>query len=112
VSLQDLQIMHVMKLAREFSGEQLLDETLSGESRSVEAVSAIYRFVVQHFGRDTESDVAKKFWPVCAMYLAGAGVTKEQLQKLRRPYPVYGEPGFRSILDEMREERPDLFDGD
>jgi len=108
VSLRDLQIMHVMKLAREFPGDPLLDECLVGEPRSVEAVSAIYRFVVQHFGRDTESDISKKFWPGCAMYLASAGFTKEQLQKLRRPYPVYGEPGFRSVLDEMREELPDL----
>jgi hypothetical protein len=110
MSSLDLQIMRVMKLAREFSGDQLLDETLAGEPRTVEAVCATYKFVVQHFGRDTESDVSKKFWPVCAMYLASMGFTKEQLQKIRRPYPVYGEPGFTSILDEMREERPDLFE--
>jgi hypothetical protein len=110
MSLLDLQIMHVMKLAKNFSDDELLDETLAGEPRSAEAVSAIYRFVVEHFGRDTESNVSRKFWLVCANYLVSAGYTIEQLQKLRRPYPVYGEPGFRSILDEMREERPDLFE--
>ncbi len=109
MSLLDLQIMHVLKLSREFSGDQLLDEALAGEPRSVEAVSSIYEFVCQHFGRDTDSDVSLKFWIVCGTYLVSMGVTREELQNLRRPYPRFGEPGFKSILDEMREERPDLF---
>jgi hypothetical protein len=112
MNLLDLQIMHVLKLSREFAGDQLLDEALAGEPRSIDSVSSIYEFVCRHFGRDTESDVSKKFWPICATYLASMGFTKEQLQKLRRPFPVFGEPGFKSILDEMREERPDLFEGD
>jgi hypothetical protein len=96
-------VITLVKLAREFVGDDLLNAAFDG-SQSVDKVSELYSFVVQNFARDTESDVAKKYWQCCATYLASQGLTKEQLQKLRRPYPVYGEPGFKSILDEMREE--------
>jgi hypothetical protein len=91
------------KLAREHAGDDLLNRTLDGQPKTVEVVSELYRFVVKTFGRDTESDVAKKFWIPCCYFLANAGLTKQELQKLRRPFPIYGEPGFRSIFDEMLE---------
>jgi hypothetical protein len=93
-----------MKLSRDTTIEDLLEVALDGEPKTVSAVSDLYLFVVQSFGRDTDSDVAKKYWQACGTFLANAGFTKEPLQKVRRPFPVYGEPGFKSILDEMREE--------
>lgn len=96
--------MELMKVASEFAGDDLLNRTLDGQVHSIEIVSELYKFVAQNFGRDTESNVAKKYWQCCGTYLASAGLTKSQLQKIRRPFPVYGEPGFRSILDEMRDE--------
>ena len=101
-------VMTLLKLAREFAGDDLLTAALDGKPRSPDTVSELYLAVVQNFGRDSESDVARKYWIACGTYLANAGFTKEDLQKLRRPYPVYGEPGFRSILDEMREEGYDV----
>jgi hypothetical protein len=96
-------IMSLLNLAREFAGDDLLNRALNGEPTTVESVSQLYRFIVQHFGRDTESDVAKKFWVPCCYFLANAGLSRQELQKLRRPFPVYGEPGFKSIFDEMLE---------
>jgi hypothetical protein len=104
--------MTLVKMSREFAGDDLMNRALDGEPATVESVSELYRFVVEHFGRDTESGVSKKFWIPCGFFLANAGLGREQLQKVRRPYPIYGEPGFRSILDELKEEQPDLFDGD
>ena len=100
--------MTLMKLAREFAGDDLLNRALEGQPQSVETVSELYKFVVQHFGRDSDSDIAKKFWAPCGFVLANAGLSRQELQKLRRPFPIYGEPGFRSILDEMRDEGWDV----
>lgn len=98
----------LMKLAREFAGDDLLNRALEGEAITAESVSGVYFFIAQHFGRDTESEVAKKFWVPVFYFLSKAGLTKEQLQKIRRPFPVGGEPGFRSILDEMYDEGHDV----
>lgn len=103
-----LDMIALMKLAREFTGNDLLNRALEGEPMTVESVSELYKFVVRNFGRDTESDTSKKYWACCAYYLANAGLTKEQLGTLRRPYPIFGEPGFRSILDEMAAEGHDV----
>jgi hypothetical protein len=100
--------MTLMKLSREFAGDDLLNRALDGQLATVESVSELYRFVVEKFGRDTDSGVAKKFWSPCGYFLANAGLSKEKLQKIRRPFPVYGEPGFRSILDEMKDEGWDV----
>lgn len=100
--------MALMKLTHEFAGDDLLTRALEGQPATVESVSELYRFVVQQFGRDTDSNVAKSFWVPCGYFLANAGLTKEELQRVRRPFPIYGEPGFRSILDEMRDEGWDV----
>jgi len=101
-------VITLLKLAREFAGDDLLTAALDGKPRSPDTVSELYLSAVQNFGRDTQSDVTRKYWIACGTYLANAGLAKEELQKLRRPHPVSGEPGFRSILDEMREEGHDV----
>jgi hypothetical protein len=104
----DYNSVKLMKLSRDNSIEDLLDAALDGHPKTVDAVSELYLSVVRVFGRDTESDVSKKFWQACGTFLANAGVTKEQLTKMRRPYPVAGEAGFRSVLDEFREQGWDV----
>jgi hypothetical protein len=104
----DYNVMRLMKLSRDTAIEDLLEAALEGKSKTADTVSELYLFVVQTFGRDTNSDVSKKFWQVCGTFLANAGLTKEQLQKIRRPFPVPGEPGFRNILGEFRDEGWDV----
>lgn len=94
----------LLKLSRECAGDDLLNRALDDEPATVESVSELYKFVVLQFGRDTNSEVSKKFWIPCGYFLANAGLTKEQLTKIRRPYPIFGEPGFKSIFDEMLED--------
>jgi hypothetical protein len=101
-------VFTIVKLSREFAGDDLLTRALDGTPQTVDTVSELYAFVVRYFGRDSESDTSKRFWACCAYYLASQGWTKDQLSKLRRPFPVYGEPGFLSIFDEMAAEGHDI----
>jgi hypothetical protein len=100
----------IMKCSREFAGDDLLVKTFEALDQvpTVETVKQLYRFIVEAFGRDDSSQVAKRFWRPVAFYLANNGVSKTELSQIRRPYPIYGEPGFRSILDEMYEEGHDV----
>jgi hypothetical protein len=104
----DYNSVKLMKLSRDNSIEDLLEAALDGEQKTVDTVSELYLFVVGIFGRDTKSAISQRFWQVCGTYLANAGLTKEQLQKIRRPFPEFGEPGFRSIIDEFRDEGCDV----
>ena len=90
--------------------EDLLDAALDGREKTLESVSKLYSFVLRHFGEGVTtagpagSSTTDKFWVACSAFLRESGVTDEELSKIRYPYPRAGEPGFRSILDEMREE--------
>lgn len=100
----------IMKCSREFAGDDLLVKTFAtlNQVPTTETVKKLYRFIVETFGRDDSSEVAKRFWPPVAFYLANNGVNKNELSQIRRPYPVYGEPGFFSILDQMYLEGHDV----
>jgi len=96
------EIMRLSKLTRESHGEALLAGALAGRERTVDNVVKLFGFITKYHGQD--SGVADKFWTVVGSFLEEAGLTSQQLHEIRRPYLVYGEPGFKSILDEMREE--------
>jgi hypothetical protein len=85
------------------SGDKLLDAALAGRDKSKESVTKLYSFVVKTFGYGTATD---KFWEACSPIL-GATMSNAELEKLRSPFPKPGEPGFRSILDEMHDEGRD-----
>jgi hypothetical protein len=103
------EIMRLMQLTRDESGENLLDAAIAGREKNVESVTKLWNFVLQNFGDDlsgkTPSRVTGKFWEACSGFLKAAGLTDMELEKLRHPFPSPGEPGFESILDEMHERQ-------
>jgi hypothetical protein len=94
------EIIRLNTLARDLSVDKLLDAALAGRDKSRESVTKLYSFVVKAFGYGAAAD---KYWEACSPIL-GATMSNAELEKLRNPYPKAGEPGFRSILDEIREE--------
>jgi hypothetical protein len=101
--LRGQEIMRLNTLARDLSVDKLLDAALAGRDKSKESVAKLYSFVVRAFGYGAATD---KFWEACSPLL-GATMSNAELEKLRNPYPKAGEPGFRSILDEMHDEGRD-----
>jgi hypothetical protein len=100
----------IMKCSRDSLDDDLLVKTFEALDQvpTPEMVKQLYRFIVETFGRDDSSGVAKRFWPPVALYLANNGVSKTDLAKLRRPFPLYGEPGFKSVLEEFKEQGWDI----
>jgi hypothetical protein len=101
------EIFRLLDISRNPKTEDILDAALDGREKTVESVSKLYNFVLRHFGdfaSNTPDTVVAKFWNACSEFLTASGWTTKQLDELRNPYPKAGEPGFRSILDEMREE--------
>jgi hypothetical protein len=99
-----------MRLSEEFAGDDVLTKALEAfdQQLTVETATKLYKFVVKTYGRDDASEVSKKFWVPVSHYLISNGVSKSELSQIRRPTPIYGEPGFKSILDEMYLEGHDV----
>jgi hypothetical protein len=95
------EIIRLNNLARDISADQLLDAALAGREKSQASVTKLYSFVVKAFGY---GEVTDKYWGACFEVLSATKMTDEQLNKLRNHSPKAGEPGFRSILDELRDE--------
>jgi len=101
------EIMRLMDLSRKTEVESLLDAALAGREQTVESVTKLFSFVLRNFGdfpSNAPSAVVVKFWSACSDFLAASGWTTKQLDELRNPYPKAGEPGFRSVLDEMSDD--------
>ena len=97
------EIIRLNNLARDLSVDKLLDAALAGRDKSRESVTKLYSFVLKAFGYGAATD---KYWDACSPIL-GATMSDTELDKLRRPFTKTGEPGFRSILDEMHDEGRD-----
>jgi hypothetical protein len=97
------EIMRLNILARDVSVDKLLETALAGRDKSKESVSKLYSFVVKAFGYGQAAD---KYWGACSPILS-ATMSNAELEKLRNPFPKAGEPGFRSILDELHDEGRD-----
>jgi hypothetical protein len=98
------EIMRLNILARDLSADKLLDAALAGRDKSKESVTKLYSFVVKAFGYGAATN---KYWDACFEVLSATGMTDEQLNAVRNPFPKAGSPGFRSILDEMHDEGRD-----
>jgi hypothetical protein len=96
------EVMRMMQLSREYGPEDLLDSVLAGREKKVENVTNLYSFVLRNFG--DVSRVTGKVWEGCSSFLKEAGLSQQQLEQTRGLSPRAGEPGFRSILDEMHDE--------
>ena len=102
------ELMRLMRIAREESLENILFAALAGREQTVTSVSKLWNFVLRSFGTDvggyTPSKVAARYWSACSAFLKDAGLTPEQIEGIHKPFPLAGEPGFESILDQCREE--------
>jgi hypothetical protein len=92
------------------TGDELLDEALNGREKNADNVAVLWRMVARAFAASMSlppgrcRDGWTKYWNVCRDFLKTEDWTDEQLKNLRYPNPLPGEPGFRSILDEMSNE--------
>ena len=96
------EIIRLVRLSREFSGEELLTEALARRERTIDKVVKLFGFITKNI--DQDSTVAEKFWRPVEVVLEESDVTPQARKKIRYPSPRSGEPGFRSIFDEMLEE--------
>lgn len=101
------EIFRLMDVSQNPKVEDLLDAALDGREKTIESVTKLYTFVLQKFGEGVStagsirSSTTDKFWAACSEFLRASGMTDEELSEIRYPHPRPGEPGFRSILDEM-----------
>ena len=101
--LRSAEIVRLLYVARDTGSESLLDEALNGREKSQESVTKLYNFVLKNFG--SESIVTAKLWDACVVFLRdNTELTSKELENIHGPFPKAGEPGFRSILDEMHDE--------
>jgi hypothetical protein len=102
------EIMRMMQLSRDESVENLIDAALAGRDKNVASVTKLFHFVLRTFGTDirglTPSTVTRKYWEACSSFLKDAGVTPQELDELHNPHPRPGDPGWKSVLDEFKEE--------
>ena|ERR1700693_428267 len=107
------EIFRLLDISRNPKTEDVLDAALDGREKTIESVSKLYDFILRNFGEGAAtagpvgSSTTDKFWVACSAFLGESGVTDEELHKIRHPNPRAGEPGFRSILDEMHDEGRD-----
>ena len=73
--------MRLLKISREASQENLLDEALAGLNRP-----------------ELGSEVTRKFWLAISKFLEDAGLDKSEIEKIRDPYKKAG-----CVLDEFKE---------
>jgi hypothetical protein len=106
--LLGFEIMRLLQLSRDESVGDLLSAALAGREKNVASVTRLFQFVLRTFGTDvrglTPSTVTRKFWEACSSFLKEAGLTPEELDNIHDPRPRPGDPDFKSILDEFREE--------
>jgi len=101
------EMFRILEISRNPKIEDLLDAALDGREKTIESVSKLYNFILRNFGEGAATDgpagssTTDKFWEACSVFLHESGLTDEELHKIRHPYPRAGEPGFKSILDEM-----------
>jgi hypothetical protein len=102
------EIMRLMYLSRNEDISNLLGSALAGREQTVTSVTKLFHFVLRNFGTDvggyTPSTVTRKYWNACSTFLKDAGLSTEQLESIHKPFPLAGEPGFESVLDEFREQ--------
>ena len=97
--------MRLLKISREASQENLLDEALAGRPKDINTVCRLYRFVRDSFGSEIclnrpelGSEVTRKFWLAISKFLEDAGLDKSEIEKIRDPYKKAG-----CVLDEFKE---------
>jgi hypothetical protein len=98
------EIFRIMKLTRDESVDNLLSAALAGREQTVASVTKLWSFVLRNFGGNMPSTVVRKYWEAASAFLKEANLTPEQIENIRHPFPLAGEPGFESVLDEFREE--------
>jgi hypothetical protein len=103
----DQEVGRLLKLwwMRKEGAEDLLTEALAGRERTVKTVTGLMGFINKHIGHN---DVTEDYWSACGPFLEESGVSEKELQTIRRPYKVFGDPGFESIFDEMAAEGHDI----
>ena len=96
----------------EGSGDELLDQALNGRPKNEQNVVNVWKLAASAFSvwsRDAAhpsnrgEDRHSKFWIAVSDYLKTAGWTLKQLNALRFPSPLPGQPGFESVLQEFEE---------
>jgi hypothetical protein len=95
------EVFRILDLARTHSGDDLLEKCLNGRTKTVQTVTQLFKLARLHF--EVGGVVSNKILEACSLFL-GATMSDAELEKLRNPYPKAGAPGFRSVLDEIREE--------
>ena len=99
--MRDREMMRLVELSRSNGLESLLDAALDGREKNPVSVSKLFTFVRKSFG---QGNATTKYWNACSSFLISSGWSAEQLNELKNPSPLPGQPGFRSILDELAEE--------
>jgi hypothetical protein len=102
--IRDREMMRLVELSRSNGLESLLDAALEGREKNPVLVAKLFVFVRKSFG---EGNATTKYWNACSSFLVSQGWSAEQLDELRNPSLIPGQSGFRSILDEMRDEGRD-----
>ena len=93
-------------------GDELLDQALNGRPKNEQNVINVWKLAYGAFSVSKDAahpsnrgeDRHTKFWSACSAYLKQAGWTEKQLDTLRFPSPLPGQPGFESVLQEFEEE--------
>ena len=98
------EIFRLMKLTRDESVDNIVSASLAGREQTVASVTKLWNFVLRNFGGNMPSTIVRKYWEASSAFLKEAGLTPEMIEKIRHPFPVAGEPGFQSVLDEFREQ--------
>jgi hypothetical protein len=98
-SIRDREMMRLIEASRSNAQEFLLDAALDGRDKNPASVAKLFTFVRKSFG---EGNACNKFWNACSSFLISQGWSAEQLNELKNPSPVPGQP--RSILEEMELE--------
>jgi hypothetical protein len=96
------EIFRMLDAARNTSPDALLPELLAGYPCDVEHVKKIFLFAKKYFSPGT---VQTSILVACLLYLE-KNVPFEELQEIKNPWPIAGEPGFQSVLDEIAETDP------
>ena len=100
-AMRDREVMRLVEVSRSNAQESLLDAALDGRDKNPASVAKLFTFVRKNIG---EGNATNKFFNACSSFLISSGWSAEQLDELKNPSPVPGQP--RSILEEMElEER-------
>jgi len=105
------EILRLLKISREVSSDNLLDEALAGRPKTADTVSKLLSFVAKKFGQEgmypgrpeLDSTVTKQIGDACSEFLVAAGVDAKTIRAIRYPNPAPGTKGFRSVLEEFEQ---------